>query len=332
MIPHPEPSPRPVATPARESLHPYRRTSGARHFAAALLLAAATAAAQPHSAPLPAGGRVLAFERDGAVWVAAADGTGAVKLAEGVDPCVSPDGRSVAYTQDTSGPKGVRRHIAVVDVATRATRVLKSIPSDNSFGPVWSPDGASLLAYVLADKVWNLALVKADDSAFRYVVQGGPGVFPCWSAAWAPDGASIFCQDLSRLSRIALDGKQVWSAPIASLFPGGDLNSGSGIAPSPDGTKLLVEVDLDEPVLVRSWDGPPPAVFLVDLASGTAKRLTEKGLLAWQPEWLDASDFLCVVERKGDRGPSLARIPLAGGAPTLLVQGARAPSVSAVPR
>ncbi len=298
----------------------------------ALLLAAATTAAQPHSAPLKADARALAFARDGGVWVAALDGSGATRIADGVDPAISPDGRSVAYTKDTSGPKGVRRHIAIVDVATRASRVLASVPSDNSFGPVWSPDGESLLVYVLADKVWNLGLVRADDTAFRYVVHGGARVFPCWSAAWAPDGASVFCQDLATLSRIGLDGKPQWKATVAQLFRGGALNSGAGISPSPDGAKLLVEVEMDEPTYVASWEGPPPAVFLVDVAGGTAQRLTGKGLLAWQPEWLDASDFLCVVERTGDAAPSVARVPLAGGAPALLLANARNPTVSAARR
>ncbi len=319
----------PHDTPAACTAGVSRRLRTALATLVAGLLAAAAAAAPtaPPATPTPRP-RVLAFEREGAVWVAALDGSGAIKIADGVDAAISPDGRSVAYTRDTSGPKGVRRHIAIADVATRASRVLASIPSNNSFGPVWAPDGKSLLVYVLADKVWNLGLVRADDSAFRFVVLGGAKVFPCWAAAWAPDGGSIFCQDLATLARVSLEGKPLWKAPVAKLFPGGELNSGSGISPAPDGKSLLVEVDMDEPVFVSTWDGPPPAVFLVDIASATARRITEKALLAWQPEWLDAYALLCTVQRKGDREPSVARIPLAGGAPVLLVKGARRPTVS----
>jgi len=327
MEPHFAPDLRSAGAAPCRRRNPSRSRRSLCAAAALVAAAAAASAAPPVVAPGPAAGK-LAFERDGSVWVASLDGSGAVRLAEGVDPAISPDGRSVAYTKDTSGPKGVRRHIAIVDVATRASRGLASVPSDNSFGPVWSPDGSGLLVYVLADKVWNLGLVKADDSAFRLVVTGGPRVFPCWSAAWASDGKSIFCQDLANIARIALDGKPLWSASAAQLFPGGGLNSGSGISPSPDGGKLLVEVDMDEPVFVNSWDGPPPAVFLVDVAGRTAMRLTEKGTLAWQPEWLDTAAFLCVVQRQGETEPSLARVPLAGGAPTLLTRNARNPTVS----
>jgi TolB protein len=82
---------------------------------------------------------------------------------------------------------------------------------------------------------------------------------------------------------------------------------------------------------MKDWDGPPPAVFLVDLAAKTARRLTVKGLFAWQPEWLDTANFLCILQRQGDKGPSVVRMPLAGGDPTVLVGNARQPSISAAP-
>ena len=319
------------ALPSRPASHPPRRpTLGLSILsvpAAALILAVPLAAApQPPS-------RTLAFERGGAVWIAAADGTGAVKLVDGVDPCIAPDGRRIAYTQDTSPAHGVRRHIAVVDVATRAVRALRSVPGDNAFGPVWSPDGTRLLVNVMADGGWSLGLVDADDTKFRYVVRPGTGVPSCWSAAWAPGGGSIFCQDLESLSRISLEGKELWKASLATLLPTAGLNSGARIAPSPDGRTLLVDVDMneDEGAPIESWDGPPPAIFLVDLETRSARRLTAKGLFAWEPQWLDAADLLCTVQRKGDREPSVVRMPLAGGAPILLVKNARTPTVSMAP-
>jgi len=150
---------------------------------------------------------MLAFERDGAVWVAAADGSGAVELVEGVDPCIAPDGRRIAYTKDTSPANGVRRKSRSLTWRQGPAGFWPTSRATNAFGPVWSPDGSSLLVNVLADKQWNLGLVKADDTAFRYVVKPGPGVPSCWSAAWAPDGGSIFCQDLESLTRISLEGK-----------------------------------------------------------------------------------------------------------------------------
>jgi TolB protein len=287
--------------------------------------------AGPLVAAPPAASRSLAFERDGAVWVASADGSGQARVVDGVDPRIAPNGRAIAYTMDTSPADGVRRHIAVVELATRASRVLTRVPGDNSFGPEWSPDGSALLVYVLTDGQWNLGLVSVDDTAFRYLVRPGPGVPACWSAAWAPDGASIFCQDLENMFRVSLDGRRLWTASLARLFPAGGLNSGARMAPSPDGRSLLVDVDMDEDTAAKDWDGPPPAVFLVDLETETSRRLTAKGLLAWQPAWLDATQFLCTVQRERDRTPVVARLPVAGGPPALLVKNALSPGVSASP-
>ncbi|MBZ5588847.1 MAG: hypothetical protein LAO05_09810 [Acidobacteriia bacterium] len=327
------PVPNLPASPGSLLLRSARPTLGPRSFGLGPILA--LAGLLLHAGPLVAGpqptSRALAFERDGAVWVSSADGTGALKLVEGVDPRISPDGLRIAYTRDSSAARGVRRHIAIVDIASRTSRELTSVPGDNSFGPVWSPDGSTLLAYVLADKQWNLGLVNADNTGFRFVVRPGPGVPPCWSAAWAPDGVSIFCQDLESLFRLSLDGKQLWRASVAQLFPKADLNSGARVTSSPDGRRLLVEVDVDEATTAGNWDGPPPAVFLVDVEAKSSKRLTAPGLLAWHPEWLDVTDFLCVVERQGDKEPSVARMPLAGGTPIMLLSNARNPSLSTAP-
>lgn len=290
---------------------------------------AALAALAPVSAQPKPGARTMAFERAGTVWVAAADGSGAVKLVEGVDPAVSPDGRLIAYTKDTSPAKGVRRHIAVADVASRTSRVLASVPGDNSCAPVWSPDGSTLLVNVYFDKGWGVGLVKADDSAFRYVFSPDPSGHSWWGAAFAPDRSSIFCQDLEEIGRFSLDGKKIWSAAVSALFPAAGLNSGARLSPTPDGKQLLVDVDMDEDVMMKDWDGPPPSVFLVDLASKSARRLTPKGAFVWQPAWLDASAFLAMSIGPKDKEPSVVRVPFAGGSPVVLVRNARTPSVSA---
>jgi len=82
---------------------------------------------------------------------------------------------------------------------------------------------------------------------------------------------------------------------------------------------------------MKDWDGPPPAVFLVDIAAKTARRLTPKGLFAWDSTWLDTSDFLCITVHEGDREPSIVRMPFAGGPPVVVMQNARTPTVSAPP-
>ena len=151
------------------------------------------------------------------------------------------------------------------------------------------------------------------------------GVDPCL----APDGASFYCQDLDEIAHLSLAGKKLWSAPIVRLFAGAGLNSGARLSPSPDGAALLVDADMDEDTTVKEWDGPPPSVFRIDLASGKATRVTTKGVLVWEPQWLDASSFLATTIGPNNRQPSIVRVPFAGGPPVVVVKDAGTASVAA---
>ena len=55
----------------------------------------------------------------------------------GTDPCISPDGKKVAYTINS---KGDTRTVGIIDLNSKQKITLKT-NSRNCFGPVWSPDG-----------------------------------------------------------------------------------------------------------------------------------------------------------------------------------------------
>src|SRR5271167_4413712 len=93
----------------------------------------------------------IAFERGSNVWIANIDGTKARKLIKGDDPRIAPDGTKVAFTITPPGNKDVERYIAVVDAETGATKIFKDMPSDNCFGPVWSPNGLQILFEIFVD-------------------------------------------------------------------------------------------------------------------------------------------------------------------------------------
>jgi TolB protein len=90
--------------------------------------------------------RKIAYERGENIFVADSDGTHSKKIAEGALPEISPDGKRVAFNTegDAKNRPGPERDIAIADVASGKVTVLKDIPGDNCFGPVWSPDGTKL--------------------------------------------------------------------------------------------------------------------------------------------------------------------------------------------
>jgi len=115
--------------------------------------------------------RKIAYERGDNIFVADIDGTHPKKIAAGALPEISPDGTRIAFNTeaDAKTRPGPERRIAIADLATGKVTILKEIPSDNCFGPVWSPDGKQLAFSIMAEKAWQLGLVDADDSGFRFV-------------------------------------------------------------------------------------------------------------------------------------------------------------------
>src|SRR5436305_5005074 len=142
--------------------------------------------------------RKIAYEHDEKIFVANVDGTHAKKIADGALPEISPDGTRVAFNTegDSKNRPGPERHIAIADVTTGKVTILPNIPSDNCFGPVWSPDGKQLAFSIMTENAWHLGLVNAEGSGFRFVKNAELKPDAFGAPEWARDGQSIFCHDL----------------------------------------------------------------------------------------------------------------------------------------
>jgi TolB protein len=272
--------------------------------------------------------RMLGFERGGAVWVAKPDGTGAKKIATGSDPEISPDGTRIAFTH-SAGKDGPERHIATADIATGKVTVFKDqIPSDNCYRAIWSPDGTLLLFNIYTGDDWHLGIVNADGTGFRYFRKTVTKGNSLYSACWAPDGRSLYMQDLSKILQIGADGAELKSWTLEAFIPKGSFSSAAHFAVSPDGRTLLMDVEMDEIVKRKDWDGPPPAVWMMDLASRKVTRLTPKGFFAWEGCWFSAEEIVFASQADGEKEPSLHRMTLPGKERKLLIKKANSPSVS----
>jgi TolB protein len=158
-------------------------------LAAVALLAPAPGAAEP------AGDDVaLAFSRNGALFVAAADGTGARRVsARGYQPDWSPDGRRIAYVADWNG----RESIYVMNADGRNVRRLTRGLHD--LEPEWSPDGRSI-AFTRDNEIWTM---RADGSVkltlIRKRLRWHEHRSPAWSRntfVYASNRAGFFNQEL----------------------------------------------------------------------------------------------------------------------------------------
>jgi TolB protein len=285
-----------------------------------LLLALAMGTATTAAAAPPA----LAFERDGTVWVAAADGSHARRVAEGTNPDLSPDGRRVAFNTEGAFPGPPRRRIAVADSASGRGSPLDGIPSDNCHSPVWSPDGTWLVFQIYADNDWHLGLVRPDGTGFRFLHRAASGHRTLWGAAWAADGRSLFAHDLEHLVQLDVGGKELHRWQLERLFPRASLNSGVRLSASPDGKRLLVGVDLGAEVTRPNWEGPPPGVMCLDLDTLRSRAVTGPQDFIWEPCWRGSNTFLAITA--SSNATDIVEVPLSGGRPRVLVKGARTPS------
>jgi TolB protein len=274
--------------------------------------------------------RRIVFARDSSIWTANLDGTKIRKLVGGDDPCISPDGSKVAFTMSPPGGKEVVRFIAVAEVATGSTKVFKETPSNNCFGAVWSPDGSQILFEISVEHHWRLGLINADGSGFRFFKMPSQDQ-ECWSTAWAPDAKSIYCQDLDKIYRFSVEGDLVASWEISKIIPNGDMDSSKRLSVSADGNKLLVNINMDEQVSLKDREGPPPAIWLFDIPSAKATRITPKKSYASDSCWLNNSEFLLVDTDRDGKIDSIYRSSIDHWAPRLVVKNAIDPSVSSSP-
>lgn len=301
---------------------------------AALLVGPSTlpAPAQSKAAPKADLPVALAYTRGDGVFVLPAHAAAPVKWSasdHAVDARLSPAGDALAYTWDTSGKEvskeGPTRRIAVIEAPGAAPRLLDAIPGRNSFGPLWSPDGRLLLFQHYVDKQWKIAVVGRDGKGFRDV-RGPAGATTFLShACWAGDSRSFYAFDFESLYRFDLEGKELSRLAWKDC----DLEIGSSACQfrlSPDGTRLLVQAEIEVADL-KNDDYPSPVCFILDLASKKAVRVSPKGMMLTQPEWLpDGTAF--VAQRGEGKKSSLVRVDLATGKASLLVPGGSWPSLA----
>jgi TolB protein len=273
--------------------------------------------------------RHIAFERNDAVYVANLDGTNEKTLADGIFPAISPDGTCVAFnTVEKTSDTTYARHMAVVEVATGKVSVFRDVPSENSYYPSWTADGKQILFTTRPHEVWDLVAINLDGTNFNVLKPGVQNEVTRYSPVRAPDGQSVFCEDMTNIYQIGLDGAIRAQWKISKIVPKGDMSGDGRIDVSPDGKRLLLSIDMGEESGRKDWDGPLPALWAFDLQSQEAIRLTPKKLFGWDGVWIDNDNILFLSRAAGEKDDSIYRMSTDGKNLKRLIKNTRFPSVS----
>ncbi|NLX36509.1 MAG: hypothetical protein GXY68_07480, partial [Chloroflexi bacterium] len=167
----------------------------------------------------------VVYIHEGAVWLAAADGTAARALSSNgraLEAALSPDGRQVAYLLAppavlAAGMAPLPVQLWLTDLATGETHTLLDSLVERS-QLAWSPDGARL-ALVQGASLQVLTLQRSAEAGALYAVSSQAVAVETLSAdglayssyAWAPDSSGLVAlladaADHQRLVRVDAEG------------------------------------------------------------------------------------------------------------------------------
>ena len=293
-----------------------------------LVLAAGTACAGENRVAFSrqVGDKIFLF------W-ANADGTNVTRAVEANEGEMSPDGTQIAFTAHESDGQ----YIAVYNIASRETRVVKSLPSRQNVCAGWSPDGARLLFTEYQNKLWRPGYFDFDTNVPAVIMTAKINMA---APFWSGDGESFYALDdqFQKIYRYsAATGKRLEEIPTSRLA---QKATGASICDdtvrfhsSADGKALLFTMPMSKekcPVCAKSGDGMKRAVFLYYLGSGRTVRVTPPEYCANSAAWSAGGKIVFSAHQStaGGNGASDMYRMAAGGKPELVLKDAESVSAS----
>ena len=158
---------------------------------------------------------VLAFAREGSVWVCTGDGGGRRELCPGFLPGLGPDGRTVAFFR-SGGGKGQDSadELWLHDLVSGGERRLAAGLAAYS-PPVWSGDGRTVAVLARDGQgMTQIVALRSDGSGRRILfAEGDSGAGFLCSLSPSPDGALV-THDMVAAYWIGPDGKLKERVPL----------------------------------------------------------------------------------------------------------------------
>lgn len=211
--------------------------------------------------------------------------TGETKnLTEGFDPCISPDGEWIVFTQSSNVGDNFSRTIKLINTENSTIKDLE-INNNNHYGAIWSPTGEHL-AFSIMTNDWQIGLIKPNGTELKIIsTDSGIGLF---APAWSQDGKYIYAHNLAVLYKFDTSGKLIDKYDLSQLF--GEeffFSSSTRFCFTTDNKKMVFDGGIDE--FIEGLNEPLCAIFCYDFNTKSTKRISKKGLYAMDL-WMDNQD------------------------------------------
>lgn len=283
-----------------------------------LALVACTPASKTFTIPRadePVSGIAFVTERNGNrdLYLIQPDGTGLTPLFTSPqpdsDPAFSPDGRTLAFRSRRDGSSEI--FLAAADGSGPWLNLIHdpADSADDEFHPAWNPDGLSLALYTDRFQppighcigilgVHHVGFLPVDRSAFIEHFDDLPGEQN--SLGWSADGQTLAFSSICTGEDVVL---YTWDRESHAVTP----MTGKGYnafdpAYSPDGQWLAFASDRDGAV----------NVFVMRLATGEVRNLTQSSFTDSHPAWSPDSQWLAFTRNLGGN-EEIFVMALAGG-------------------
>jgi len=223
------------------------------------------------------------------IWIMRSDGSHAhpltacdgTKCLGSFDPAFSPDGRSVAFTQDRLDAHGVNFNGVFImrTDGTHLRRITSTGPDALPDGqPHFSPDGRRLVFQREEPTRTQLMIVRIDGSGLRRLLPGVDGFAP----SWAPSG-----------ERIAFTLAHHAAQPTSDI---------ATVRPDGTGLRLLTHTTADTSAFTPAYS-PPGSRLVWSQSTATGCRLVVATATGRNPRPLPTGDGCILDPSWGRSGP-----------------------------
>lgn len=244
------------------------------------------------------------------------------ELVKGFDPCISPDGKWVTFTESKKSGNHYKRVINLMNVESSLIQNLE-IKDDNHYGAIWSPDG-KFIAFSIMKENWQLGLIKPDKTGFKVLELASDKSL--YSPTWSRDGEFIFAHNLNVLYKINTNGELIEKYDLKKMF--GDslfFSSSTQFFMMSDYNTLIFEAEID--AFMDGLKGPLSAVFTYNLRTKETQRITKKGFCS-SGLWIDAQDRVYFSGFEESKKPySIFQTNLNDNTPSKIIEKGHRPSI-----